>query len=665
MPKWAKWLIGSLIFIAIVSGICAFLLLGYLRPYRMAQNTMSDSTQFELNANADGTIRIRWQPGSNAGGYSIQVLDGETVIHSADVGSATEYCLPTLPDRALTIQVSSYQTYRYLFPNENRVRPGETSAQIFGNFTIPMVTQVECLPDPEADSVAVSFQLTDGAWGSLYLVEADGTLTPITSFDKENLTLKFGENRDLPMPGHGEQLVFSFDAHTHGEGYTFCGLPTPGFTVDRQALLGDTLTLECTDLGNNQFSFTWNETKGDGYALQLYDSGMAQWLTLLQMDQSGQRTFSTGHLDRYSDYTFRITATGVQVTPAEVTVSTGASVVYSTIWPIKTLEVYTDTDRQDVLTTAAAGKALCVLDVKEGLFYVRTADGYGYIDSNYCMINLPDMIGDICLYDITNSYDSLYMVHEYEIPKVTGTVIKGYEDVELYKGNYLVPLLYPTALKLEKAAFSAISLGYKLKIYDSYRPNKATLDIYELAKGILENPIPEDTYSGEPVEDLPTLPEPEEGQEPPVLTYQMLMTDNGRYSLANFLALGGSRHNQGIAMDLTLTKNGKDLKMQTSIHDLSWYSEIKRNQENAKLLRTIMEGAGFGGLTSEWWHYQDNDAKRDLEPPYMKSGVSPEGWVANDTGWRYRRANGKYYTSCEKTIDGITYRFDENGYVVP
>jgi hypothetical protein len=144
----------------------------------------------------------------------------------------------------------------------------------------------------------------------------------------------------------------------------------------------------------------------------------------------------------------------------------------------------------------------------------------------------------------------------------------------------------------------------------------------------------------------------------------MLMTDSGRYSLANFLAKGGSRHNQGIAMDLTLTKNGKDLEMQTKIHDLSWYSEIKKNNKNAKLLRSIMESAGFGGLTSEWWHYQDNEAKQNLEPPYMKHGVTPEGWVADDTGWRYRKVNGTFLKNCEKTIDDVTYRFDETGYVI-
>jgi glucan-binding YG repeat protein len=46
----------------------------------------------------------------------------------------------------------------------------------------------------------------------------------------------------------------------------------------------------------------------------------------------------------------------------------------------------------------------------------------------------------------------------------------------------------------------------------------------------------------------------------------------------------------------------------------------------------------------------------------MKNGVTPEGWVADDHGWRYRRADGRFYKSCEKTIDGVSYTFDDNGY---
>ena len=36
----------------------------------------------------------------------------------------------------------------------------------------------------------------------------------------------------------------------------------------------------------------------------------------------------------------------------------------------------------------------------------------------------------------------------------------------------------------------------------------------------------------------------------------------------------------------------------------------------------------------------------------------------DDDGWCYRRENGNYYKNTTKTIDGVKYTFDENGYVV-
>ena len=101
----------------------------------------------------------------------------------------------------------------------------------------------------------------------------------------------------------------------------------------------------------------------------------------------------------------------------------------------------------------------------------------------------------------------------------------------------------------------------------------------------------------------------------------------------------------GIALDLTLERvdTGEELEMQTDMHDLSVYSIISRNNEEALLLDSYMKAAGFGGLTSEWWHFQDNDTRNALSLNiYMQYGVSCAGWVCNDDGWRYRNADGTY-----------------------
>ena len=77
-----------------------------------------------------------------------------------------------------------------------------------------------------------------------------------------------------------------------------------------------------------------------------------------------------------------------------------------------------------------------------------------------------------------------------------------------------------------------------------------------------------------------------------------------------------------------------------------------------------MTGAEFTGLSSEWWHYQDNDAIDGLKlTNFMYEVVNAECWMADDQGWRYRRTDGRFYTDCTRTIGDVTYVFDANGYV--
>ena len=495
--------------------------------------------------------------------------------------------------------------------------------------------------------------------------------------------MTFGDEGEFPVPRINEKLTVAFDAYRFSSGIVYYGTVTEQVSVVREDLLNRNLNLKCTDLGNNVYTFTWSETKGDYYELQQYDFNSDSWTALKRVELDGERSYNTGHLSRYTDYRFRAVAVGGQTmedsrfaaVSEEIPITTGNTAVFTTVWPIQELELYKAADRSEVIGKAQAAKALCVLDEQEGMFRVRIGDLEGYIDSNYCLINLPEYLEDLCLYNITNSYSSLFMAHEYELPTVTGKVLPGYGKVRLQKDQYLVPLLYPVAKRLETAAQSAIEQGYKLKIYDAYRPRKATQAAYNQAIGLKDQPIPETTYTGKVMTDLPRLSTetPAEGQlstdssaKEPVLTYGDLMTDFGRYPMNYFLAAGKSRHNRGIAVDLTLTdlSTGRDLKMQTSMHDLSWYSENARDNKNARLLSSIMEGVGFQGLKSEWWHFHDIEVQDALQPEYQMEGVTPEGWMADDLGWRYRRDSGEYYVNCAKTIDGVDCTFDEQGYLV-
>jgi D-alanyl-D-alanine dipeptidase len=147
--------------------------------------------------------------------------------------------------------------------------------------------------------------------------------------------------------------------------------------------------------------------------------------------------------------------------------------------------------------------------------------------------------------------------------------------------NFLKAKVYDCAecflrLKTVKAMIEAnatfMKMGYKIKIFDCYRP----LDIQKRMWKIVPNP----SYVADPAK--------------------------------------GSIHNRGGAVDITLVdSNGKELNMGTPFdffgieasHNYQNLSqEIKDNRELLK--RTMME-KGFNIIDSEWWHYNLKSALND------------------------------------------------------
>ena len=740
MPSGLQGFLAALLVALLIASVFAVCFL-YVNDcqfiYLRAENFMPADGSVEMQYMEDGYARFTWTENPNADGYmlrfSVTEEDGHSRVIYTEKVQNNEYWLPNLPlEKDLHIEILCYNYYRFPYQNFKRIRYSENALHISGTFGVPSLSGLTCNVDPDADTANVRFEMDYGTTARLFYREADGTLTLVAELDRGNITLQFGDGTDYPVPEYGEKHTFVLDAVSRTPGFTYYGVVCAEFSVNREDLLGTKLYLQCEDEGYNSYTLTWNETKGDHYEVQRYDEETEEWITVHIVPRDGQRTYYTGHLERYSNIRYRVVALGGQTlpdsefaaTPAEVEVETGASLLYSTIWNLVDLEVYKDPSGDRSMGTLAAGTASCILGEEDGMFLVRFQDGYGYIDSRYCMINLPDFIGDLCQYDITNSYDSLYKIHEFGIPEVTGEVTTGYENIKLAEDTYLVPLLYPTALKLEKAAFAALAEGYQIKIYDSYRPGKATLELYDVAYDMLSDPVADEIYADEetrlhlkwydeedtllwynflqedlkipqdlidrtlaaeeaaknPVETPTDSENPEETPQedgPPTdeegktledyrPTYQELMTDHGRYYLSNFLAYSGSRHNQGVAMDMTLVNlnTGKEVEMQTAIHDLSWYSEVELNNDNADLLKRIMLDHGFTGLRSEWWHFQDDAIREEVELPFARYGLSPRGWVADDFGWRYRLDDGSFYTDCVAEIDGVSYRFDTLGYGV-
>jgi len=125
-------------------------------------------------------------------------------------------------------------------------------------------------------------------------------------------------------------------------------------------------------------------------------------------------------------------------------------------------------------------------------------------------------------------------------------------------------LRYKTVKSLIDANQKFLNLGFRIKIFDCYRP----LDVQKKMWKLVPNPI----YVANPAK--------------------------------------GSIHNRGGAVDLTLIDmNGKELDMGTSfdhfgIESAHDYEGISREvKSNRALLKSVMESCTFLSFQSEWWHY--------------------------------------------------------------
>ena len=142
---------------------------------------------------------------------------------------------------------------------------------------------------------------------------------------------------------------------------------------------------------------------------------------------------------------------------------------------------------------------------------------------------------------------------------------KVYDCAECY-------LRLKTVKALIKANSKFMKLGYKIKLYDCYRP----LDVQKKMWALVSNP----SYVANPSK--------------------------------------GSIHNRGGAIDITLVDfTGKELDMGTPFdffgpeasHDYKDFS--KEIIANRALFKKIMISSKFQSFDSEWWHYNLKNAKLD------------------------------------------------------
>lgn len=170
--------------------------------------------------------------------------------------------------------------------------------------------------------------------------------------------------------------------------------------------------------------------------------------------------------------------------------------------------------------------------------------------------------------------DAAYDIRYYSSNNFTGNKINGYK----------APVAYMTKEGLNALSIAAKDLreqGYRLLIWDTYRPQKAVDNFVEW----INNPNDEGDRSFYP-----------ELKKSDLLKGQYIMAKSG--------------HTRGSTVDLTLIKKDGSFVDMGGTFDL--FSEIshpdykkltKTQKKNRKILHDAMIKAGFKGIDSEWWHF--------------------------------------------------------------
>ncbi|MFZ1822896.1 MAG: SH3 domain-containing protein [Trichococcus flocculiformis] len=272
----------------------------------------------------------------------------------------------------------------------------------------------------------------------------------------------------------------------------------------------------------------------------------------------------------------------------------------------------------ETISELEAGTAFEVLEEVGDWWYVRTATESGWVQHLYCFINLPDVVPSI-IYDNTNTYASKFASSGKTIPGITGEALydgKAY-NMRLGKVSDIEPVLYSMSKKIHLAQQAALEEGNTLVIYEGYRPffaQKLTVDA------------------------LTTLA----AADPEV----MAGINTHPWDTNWFIATSISNHQMGYAIDVTLAKITEqqefvigdytatavtgytEYTMPTTIHELSMASAtftgpVKSSSptawlqanladtmnEAAILLQRYCTDAGLTPLASEWWHFNDLDAR--------------------------------------------------------
>lgn len=529
---------------------------------------------------------------------------------------------------------------------------------------IPPELETELESGLDSQSVKVKWPIEGEGDIYLYYLDKNNNWTAVEIDKMGRKSFEIGKDVEFPDTEH----PISFRARTSKmvDGIVFYSAYGSVAEIKRSDLMPKDIILECKRDDEGKYVFTFNESVKDTYELQQMDATSSkkyETLETFKVDGTIKENVFKYVLDWLpsgTELSFRVIAYNEdepdkKIKSEEKKVVGETTSNYCTIWPVANLKVYDSAESSNKIANIDVGECYSVIEESNGRFKILLKNGqYGYVDTRYCMINLPEFLGNMCQYDIRNAYASNFTVHGNEIPELTGKLVNGYENINIEDTSktFVVPYLYPSACKLADVAAKVIKDGYILKIYDAFIPKVGTEYINDRILSSLELEI-----TSEGMESVAGTRYEDE------LRYYDELTANS-YGPSDFYGKTND-HNLGTAIDISLVnkETGKELDMQTSVHDISSYSVIVNNNENATKLNQYMTDFGFKGSVTKWWEFNDEEIRGNIElKANISEGLSLEGFKKSKYGWKYQKANGSFAKDESIIVEGKIYKFDELGY---
>jgi zinc D-Ala-D-Ala dipeptidase len=158
--------------------------------------------------------------------------------------------------------------------------------------------------------------------------------------------------------------------------------------------------------------------------------------------------------------------------------------------------------------------------------------------------------------------------------------------------GYLAPVCWlrkDAAAALSKAAKELDAMGWRLVVYDCYRPTRAVAAFLDWAK------LPDDAASKAEYY-------PRENKKD--LFKRGYLAKRSRHSTGTTVDAGAVRKNGG-ALDFGTPYDFLDERSATESSDVSAAA-----QANRRKLRSIIENAGFSNYRCEWWHFSFRSSRK-------------------------------------------------------